>query len=153
LNDGLDKDYELGAIPAGKDPNAFAGDVTHAVAVFTDIKKTPTFVVQQTGPSGLLSEVLPFTDLVGHRPGAAEVWYEEEKVAAGGDGTVPTASSVGQFLADNRVTRRRISDEAKGESIDRTGMLSSKAGQKAILEEIGISFTDSEIATDQGLGA
>ena len=70
LNDGLDFDYQLGAIPAGRDPSRFATQVSQVSVLYTDGQKTPTFIVQQTGPSGLVSEVLPFTDLLGDRPGA-----------------------------------------------------------------------------------
>ena len=91
----------------GADPNAFVDRVLGVTnVVYAAEVQTDDLVVVKTGfqaSLGLKNEILPFNRYLGDLPGAATVWYAEaESNTTGpeGDGTVPTASAVGQFLGD-----------------------------------------------------
>ena len=95
-------------LKGGADPNAFVDRVLGVTnVVYSAEVQTDDLVVVKSGfqaSLGLKNEILPFDRYLGDVPGAATTWYAEvDTNPAGpeGDGTVPTASAVGQFLTDS----------------------------------------------------
>jgi len=150
-----------------REPNAFidalAGD---AIVIYTaqardadgNIKKTPTFTAERLGsvggPTGVMeNELLPFDEFLSNHPQATDRWYQEISVMDGGDGTVPTISSSGQFSGDSRgnlivrpVTPEEIAD---GDVLDHTGLMGFREVQRDIVEKlIGISPSNTYISRD-----
>ncbi len=166
LNDGLDLDYQLTQLkPDGtfqsaptakvRKPIGFVDKINgDLVVIYGDAFETPTNVTRHVGPTGPLDEILPFDDFIGRPPTANEVWYSDEKLPKGGDGTVPLASSRDLFQAlagGNAKIRMRglVSTQPPGsdEQLDHTGLMWAKEGQLAVLAELdGIQFKPSDLS-------
>ena len=134
----------------GADANAFAAQASVTVMYATG-SETPTTVVQMTGPSsGLCVAGLSFDascpiaefDAFGTRAaGTGETYFVDVRPANGGDGTVPIVSSASPFMGDGRVTLRPFG------TIEHAGILANAEVQTAILEKLGVSFTQADIST------
>lgn len=64
------------------------------------------------------------------------MWYEDQRIANGGDGTVPLASSRDQFVGDSRVTLMPFT----GDHTAHTELPSNVSVQRAILDTLGLGY-------------
>jgi len=166
LNDGLDKDFTLEELNASaghavdlgggdvREPNAFIANLTgELTVVYSDEIGTNDRALEMLGadPASLLSyDVMSFTEIVGHRPTEDEQWYQDVDSGAGGDGTVPTESAVGQFLGDPSagLHLQPITEVAAGAPVEHTELVSDPVAQAAILNAVGASgHTQDDIST------
>ena len=177
LNDGLGLYFQLedldgpnhsftGTDMVERAPNAFidalAGD---AVVVYTahardfegGFKDTANYVVERVGDPGGLggageNKVLPFSEFLSNDPAPGETWYQEVLVRNGGDGTVPTISSVGQFQFDpdavlEQVTPPQAIDGV--DTLDHTGLMGfTKVQRDLVTRLVGVTPDDEDISVD-----
>jgi len=102
LNDGQDLVYEMGQVPAGRDPNRFVPQVQgQFTAYYSTTQATPLTVQRMVGGAGKVATI--GQSLLTREVGAQEVWYKDTKAENAGDGWVLRVSAVGQFLVDLRL--------------------------------------------------
>ena len=138
-----------------RDPNAFIDQLTgDAVVMYSAGQSTPTKTLKRVGPSALGHEVLTFTNFYGRLPIAGETWWQPLPEDAAGDGTVPLVSSLGQFEKDTNPKVKRVSLTLKDdkEALDHLGIVWNSASQKIVLQELGVTFTESNISRYSAAG-
>ncbi len=117
LNNGFD------LIP-DRNPNDFLDSAKVSVIYGTE-KTTATWVQPRTDFE--LFAVLPFTAWKPQNVSSGTNWFKDISVPTGGDETVPTISSAGQFLNDSRAQLFPFS------AVDHTSIVSKAEVQAAIL--------------------
>jgi Lecithin:cholesterol acyltransferase len=147
LNSGLDLKFEVEDIDGlGNDPNVFVDELSGQLHVlYSRDQETPT---QDLEFQGLTLKTIPlivnFDEYLGHLPSSSEIWYKDQMQKNGGDGTVPLVSSLAQFEVDPRwgdqILAQDISDA------DHLGLMSAKESQKAMLEDLGVTFEDKDLS-------
>jgi len=166
LNDGLDLLYTIGQLNAStdhtvtvdgrkRDPNAFIDRLTgDAVVMYSAGQTTPTRTLKRVGASGLGDEILTFTNFYGRIPNVGEVWYQPLPQDTAGDGTVPLVSSLGQFERDTNPKVKKVSLTLKDdkEALDHLGIVWNAASQKIVLQELGMTFAESDISRYSAAG-
>jgi hypothetical protein len=163
LNAGLD-------LHLTGDPNAFAngshvtviygtngGEVpSHLPAALNIVSGTPTQAVEETGPFGGLiglRSISNFDEFGSHDALPGEVWYRDIVTPGAGDGTVPTISAAGQFDGDPRVTLHAFTlGQNTADPVDHTALPHNRDVQRLILQTIGATFVDTDIAFTSNLG-
>ncbi|MEM6314727.1 MAG: hypothetical protein AAF743_11595, partial [Planctomycetota bacterium] len=118
LRNNIALDLNAGAdLGSGLDPNAFLDRITGQFTVIAGLdQETPTFSDRSVGDA-LRTEVLPnrttqinpnpltifrMEDYTPSRPMPGDAFFDDVFVSDNGDGTVPLASSIDQFLGDDR---------------------------------------------------
>lgn len=163
LNDGLDLFYDVSDLDsnytwtdttAGRDrsPNDWVSDLLgNATVIYGDQLDTGAYAQERIGPDGTL--IVEADEFVGEVPQAGETWYE--MIDGNGDAIVPRISSVGQFdqngnaAADSRFTLHAISGTYSdtAEAPDHTEMVSHDTAIAAVLDGMGISYSQGQIAS------
>ena len=131
LNNGFD-------INPLNDPNDFL-DSANVTVVYGTGESTSSQVLQRTDFEFNASQ--SFTDWAPRNSLPGTVWYKDISISSNGDATVPTISSAGQFLIDNRANKLPFS------SGDHTGLVSMVNVQSSILDLLNIPFTENNIST------
>ncbi|WP_372894369.1 LEPR-XLL domain-containing protein, partial [Stieleria sp.] len=91
---------------AGADRNAYIDLTGKTSIVYSTEVSTIDRIAERVGPDPrgfLADEVLSFTNFIGRSPIASQTWYEDIQSGRGGDGTVPTYSSIDPFISDARI--------------------------------------------------
>ena len=156
----------LADLNAGADPNAFIDNANVTSVIFSTETPTIDQLAQQTGPdtTGFFSdEIRSFTEYVGSRPTEDQVWFSETASDHGGDGTVPTFSSIDPFLFDSRIGLNLEltpitgagANAANGSApVTHNELVTNLASQQTILESIGATgFTEADIETGLSLNS
>ncbi|MEM8912146.1 MAG: hypothetical protein AAGC97_10295, partial [Planctomycetota bacterium] len=135
--------------------NSFLNAATTTTVVYSTELDTRDELVERTGPNAAVfpkNEILSFDEFVGRIPGPAEIWYQDITTPAGGDGTVPTSSSVAPFLGDPRVGTGALdlveitaAIAGTGESVAHPDLVVNEFSQERILAAIGATATVGQI--------
>ncbi|MGB8170655.1 MAG: LEPR-XLL domain-containing protein, partial [Chthoniobacteraceae bacterium] len=145
----------------GADPNAFVDRVQGVTnVVYSAEVQTDDLLALKTGfqaSLGLKNEILPFDRYLGDVPGPATTWYAEiDSNSSGpeGDGTVPTASAVGQFLGDaarlasGKLVLTSINRVDAGTAVGHSELTNNLFAQQKTIEAVtGTLPTVSQIST------
>jgi hypothetical protein len=131
LNNGFD-------INPLNDPNGFL-DSANVTIIYGTGESTSSHVLQRTDFE--FNAFQSFTDWAPRNALPGTVWYKDISISSNGDATVPTISSAGQFLIDNRANKLPFS------SGDHTGLVSMVNVQSSILEILKVSFSENNIST------
>ena len=156
----------LADLNAGADPNAFIDNTVTTSVFYSTETLTTDQLAQQTGPdtTGFFSdEIRSFTEYVGRRPNTDEAWISETASGHGGDGTVPTFSSIDPFLFDSRIgptlkltpiTGAGANADNGSNPVTHNDLVINAASQKLILERIGATdFTEADIESGLALNS
>lgn len=135
LNDGYD-------LNPSSNPNKFL-DSTNVTVIYGSGEKTAITVEQRTDFE--LNAVQHFTDWTSSSVSSGTIWYKDIKLDNSGDETVPTVSSAGQFIGDDRAALISF------ESGNHTGLVSKPEVQASILNILGVPFEPSQISTGSSL--
>ncbi|MEZ6133641.1 MAG: Ig-like domain-containing protein [Pirellulaceae bacterium] len=136
--------------------NIYLDQATQVSIVYSTEADTKDRIVSRVGPSGSFfdSEILPFTDFIGRSPAPSEGWYQDITTANGGDGTVPTFSSIDPFVGDPRVNSTLhllpIIGALAGtgsEPVLHADLVINEYAQGLILDQIGATHTPADIET------
>lgn len=120
------------------DPNGFL-DSTRATVIYGTGVTTKSWVDKRSD-----FELFAVQSLTDFTPGTAfpgTTWYKDIEFENNGDGTVPTTSSAGQFLLDNRSTRIPFSTG------NHTELVSQVNVQAAILDLMDVPYDAAAIST------
>ena len=134
LNNGFD-------INPLNDPNGFL-DSANVTVVYGTGESTSSQVQKRTDFE--FNAFQSFTDWAPRNALPGTVWYKDISISGNGDATVPTISSAGQFLIDNRANKLPFS------SGDHTGLVSMVNVQSSILEILKVPFSENSISTGSG---
>ncbi|MSQ21765.1 MAG: hypothetical protein EXR53_00435 [Dehalococcoidia bacterium] len=115
--------------------------------------KTPTTVVEKVGPTStlLIHPIAEFADPSGRDAAPGEIYYSDNKVSDGGDGTVPLISAKGQFkgefIDDSRVILRAFTmGENTAGKVGHTELPYNVEVQQLIFETLGVPFDPREMS-------
>lgn len=163
LNAGLDLLPDVG-IADYETINRFAREVDHLVVIAGISEATPTRVEERKGElehSSLLGEIgdwifgniAPLSGgliegFFANEPGDQEVWFEDIVAQRGGDETVPSISSIKQFMFDPKVDLVTLArgDQYVDKAPAHTELPSVLASQRKMLEVLGINPDQTQIS-------
>ncbi len=153
-----------GVNPAAAPPiakNSWADKVlgkTHVV--YSTEVETRDRLIPRTGPStsgAATDEIRSFQDFSGRRPTPSDVWFEDIVSGHGGDGTVPTFSTIDPFLGDRRIGSKLILTPIVGKAtgvpgvteVSHNELMVNPFAQTKILTSVGAhTFTNANLVTN-----
>lgn len=137
LNNGLDVPYQ----PPPADPSPFASLVSKTSVFYADSVATEYRVRHME--SAAWNAVFRFDDYFESDVPDGLIWYQGVTDNVG-DGTVPSESSMGQFVNDNRIQRYRVTSEGN----THTGMMSHLYVQLEILDILDADWENADISNN-----
>ncbi len=136
--------------------NQWLNKVARTNVIYSTEEETRDRLIVHNGPDSrgfATDQILSFTDSIGRRPSAGEIWFESFASGHGGDGTVSTFSSVDPFLNDPNIGTKLLlkpitGAAVGGASVDHTDLVNHVYTQTQILNAIGASaFSNLNIET------
>ncbi len=140
----------------GGNKNAWLDLIGKTHVVYAADVETRDRLVRRVGPdsdSFRDDELLSFSRLLGQSPAPGAPWYEPIYSGHGGDGTVPTFSSIDPFLGDARLGTKLktipVNEGSAGVKVPHQQLVNDPFAQFQILTAVGASgFTTSSLTTN-----
>jgi hypothetical protein len=137
--------------------NAWLNLVGKTNVVYSTEVNTRDRLIPRTGPSASgasTDEIRSFQNFSGRRPTASETWFEDIDSNHGGDGAVPTFSSIDPFLGDRRIGSKLILTPITGQAagvteVSHNELIVIPFAQDKILRSVGATaFTNTNLVTN-----
>ncbi|MEQ1827789.1 MAG: hypothetical protein ABL921_17650, partial [Pirellula sp.] len=137
--------------------NAWLNSVGETNIVYSTEVNTRDRLIPRTGPSSsgaATDEIRSFQNFSGRRPTLSETWFEDIVSGHGGDGAVPTFSTIDPFLGDRRIGSKLILTPITGlaagvTEVSHNELMVNQFAQTKILTSVGATaFTNANLVTN-----